>query len=53
MHALFLNIWQLLILLSFDFHEVLEQLKTYVFTNIHFERVLHFVIDDAWIKELL
>ena len=46
MHALFLT-WKLLILLSFYIHNVLEQVKTHVFANLHFERVLHFVIDYA------
>ena len=46
MHALFLN-WKLLILLSFYVHNVLEQVKTHVFTNLHLERVLRFVIDYA------
>ena len=33
--------------LSFYFHEVLEELKTYTFTNCHSERALRFVIGHA------
>ena len=33
------------LLLSCYFHEVLGQLKAYIFTNFHFERVLNFVIE--------
>ena len=36
---------ELVILLSCYFHEVLGQLKAYIFTNFHFERVLNFVIE--------
>ena len=41
------------ILLSFYFHEVLQQLKTLIYTNFQFQRVLHFAIEDAWISRLL
>ena len=43
----------IIILLSFYFHEVLEQLKNYIFTNFHFWRVLRFVIEYAWLSDLL
>ena len=36
---------ELMILLSFNFHEVLGQLKAYIFTNFHFKRVVNFVIE--------
>ena len=39
--------------LSFYFHEVLEELKTYTFTNCHSERALRFVIGHAWISNLM
>ena len=32
---------------SFYFHEVLEQLKTNIYTNCNFERVLRLVIEYA------
>ena len=35
---------ELSILPSFYFHEVLQQLKTFIYTNFRFERVLRFVI---------
>ena len=35
------------ILLSFYFHEVLQHLKTLIYTNVQFQRVLHFAIEDA------
>ena len=41
------------IFLSFYFHEVLEELKTYTFTNCHPERALRFMIAHAWISNLL
>ena len=41
------------ILLSFYFHEVLQQLTTLIYTNLRFERVLHFAIEDAWISKVL
>ena len=39
--------------LSFYFHEVLEELKTYTSTNCHSERALRFVIGHAWISNLM
>ena len=39
--------------LSFYFHEVLEELKTYTFTTCHSERALRFVIGHAWISNLM
>ena len=44
---------ELLILLRFYFHDVLEQLKTNIQENFHFEWVLGLVIDYAWISKLL
>ena len=44
---------ELLILLRFYFHEELEPLKTCIFINFHSERVLRFVIECAWISNLL
>ena len=44
---------ELLILLRFYFHDVLEQLKTNIQTNFHSEWVLGLVIDHAWISKLL
>ena len=44
---------ELLILLRFYFHDVLEQLKTNRHTNFHSEWVLGLVIDYAWISKLL
>ena len=44
---------KLSILLRFYFHDVLEQLKTNFQTNFRFKRVLGFVIEYAWISELL
>ena len=41
------------ILQSFYIHEILEQLKTDIFTSFYFERVLRFVIEYAWISNLL
>ena len=38
---------QLLILLSFYFHEVLQHLKTFIYMNSWFQRVLCFAIEDA------
>ena len=44
---------QLLILLSFYFHdEVLQRLKTFIYMNSWFWRVLCFAIEDAWISRL-
>ena len=44
---------QLLILLSFYFHdEVLQRLKTFIYMNSWFRRVLCFAIEDAWISRL-
>ena len=40
-------------LLSFYFHEVLEQLKNEIYTDFHFEKALRFVIQYAWISKLL
>ena len=39
--------------LSFYFHEVLQHLKTFIYTNFRFQRVLRFPIEDAWISRLL
>ena len=44
---------ELLILLRFYFHDVLEQLKTNIQTNFHSDWVLGLVIDYAWISKLL
>ena len=44
---------ELLILLRFYFHDVLEQLKTNLRTNFYSEWVLGLVIDYAWISKLL
>ena len=44
---------ELLILLRFYFHDVLEQLKTNIQTNFHSKWVLGLVIDYAWISKLL
>ena len=44
---------ELLILLRFYFHDVLEQPKTNLHTNFHSEWVLGLVIDYAWISKLL
>ena len=44
---------ELLILLKFYFHDVLEQLKTNIQTNFHSEWVLGLAIDYAWISKLL
>ena len=38
---------QLLIPLSFYFHEVLQHLKTFIYTNSWFQRILCFAIADA------
>ena len=35
------------------FHDVLEQLKSNIHTNSRFDRVLGFVIEYAWIFNLL
>ena len=44
---------ELLILLRFYFHDVLEQLKTNIQTNFHSEWVFGSAIDYAWISKLL
>ena len=44
---------KLSILARFYFHDVLEQLKTNFHTNFCFKRVLGFVIEYAWISQLL
>ena len=44
---------ELLILLRFYFHDVLEQLKTNIQTNFHSKWVLGLVIDYSWISKLL
>ena len=44
---------KLSILPNFYFREVFEQLKPNTYANFHFERVLRFVIEYAWISELL
>ena len=38
---------RLSILLSFYFHEVLQQLNIFIYKNVRFERVLDFLIEDA------
>ena len=43
---------KLSILLSFYFHEVLQHLKTFIYTSLRFQRVLRFAIEDAWISRL-
>ena len=35
------------ILLSFYFHEVLQHLKTFIYTNFRFHIVLRFAIEDT------
>lgn len=44
---------KLSILPNFYFREVFEQLKPNIYANFHFKRVLRFVIEYAWISELL
>lgn len=44
---------KLSILPNFHFREVFEQLKPNIYANFHFKRVLRFVIEYAWISELL
>ena len=44
---------KLSILLSFYFHEVLQYLNNFIYTNSGFQRVLLFAIEDAWISRLL
>ena len=44
---------KLSILVSFYFHEVLQHLKTFIYTKFRFQRVLCFAIKDAWISRLL
>ena len=41
------------IILSFYFHEVLQQLNTLIYTNLQFEGVLCFAIEDAWTSRVL
>ena len=48
-----IQIKELSILLSFYFYEVLEQLKTNIYSNFHSERALPFVMQYAWISKLL
>ena len=38
---------KLSILLSFYFHEVLQHLKTFIYRNFRYERVLRFATEDA------
>ena len=38
---------KLSILLSFYFHEVLQHLKTFIYTNLRYERVLRFATENA------
>ena len=35
------------IFLSFYFYEVLQHLKTFIYTNFRFQRVLRFAIEDS------
>ena len=44
---------KLSILPRFYFHDALEQLKTNFHINFRFQRVLGFVIEDAWISKFL
>ena len=44
---------KLSILVSFYFHEVLQHLKTFIYSKFRFQRVLCFAIKDAWISRLL
>ena len=44
---------KLSILLSFYFHEVLQHLKTFIYTNFRFQGVLCFAIEDTWISNLV
>ena len=39
--------------LSFYFHEVLQHVKTFIYTNFRFQRVLRFASEGAWISRLL
>ena len=39
--------------LSFYFHEVLQHLKTFIYTNFRFQRVLRFAIEGALISRSL
>ena len=39
--------------LSFFFHEVLQHLKTFIYTSFQLQRVLRFGIEDALISRLL
>ena len=48
-----IQIKELLILLRFYFYEVLEQVKTNIYSNFHSERALPFVMQYAWISKLL
>ena len=41
------------IFLSFYFFEVLQQLNTFTYKNVRFERVLDFPKEDTWISKLL
>ena len=38
---------------SIYFHEVLQHIKTFIYTNFRFQRVLRFAIEDTWISRLL
>ena len=38
---------------TFMRYNALEHLNTFIYTTFWFERVLHFVIEDAWISRLL
>ena len=42
-----IQIKKLPILLSFYFHEVLQLLKTFIYTNFWFHRVFRFAIEDT------
>ena len=41
---------KLSLILSFNFHVILENLKTFIQTNFRFKGVLCFAIQDAWIS---
>ena len=45
--------FKLSILPSFYFHEHLQHLISFIYTNFRFQRVLRFAIEDAWIFRLL
>ena len=48
-----IQIKKLPILLSFYFHEALQLLKSFIYTNFWFHRVFRFAIEDTWISRFL